>query len=113
MGKCSSQPSAPTKIDAQQIHVHRQSDLGDLAGQPRKGGVIQRRVREFCQEVARPRSGNHEAAAAARDIAQGDAAGRRPGSPFGVRQHLLQIVAVVALCRAGADDVVVLIGDFW
>src|SRR5882757_2641208 len=60
----------PDEIDAQQIHVHRQSNFGDLTGQPRKGGIIQRRVRESCQEVARTRSGNHEAAAAARDIAQ-------------------------------------------
>ncbi len=59
------------------------------------------RVGELGEQLAGPRPGEHEAAARGRDVAQAD---RAVG-----RQQALEVVAVVALGGAGADDVVVVL----
>ncbi len=91
------------EIHAQQVHIGGQSHFGDLSGQPGEGGVVEGRVGELRQHLPGARPGQDEHAAAAGDVAQADAAV--------LGQLLLQIVAVVALGGAGADDVEVLIGD--
>ena len=52
------------KIDAQQVHIGRETDFGYLAGEPGKRGVVERRIDELREHVARARPRDHEAAAA-------------------------------------------------
>ena len=92
------------EVHAQQIHIRREADFGHLAGEPGKA----RRCPRDCRRASRaPRA----------------SAGLRPRSSRGcmvilrsvdaavLRQHLLQVIAVVALGGAGAHHVEVLLGD--
>ncbi len=61
------------EVDAQQIHIGREPDLGHLAGEPGERRVVERRIGEFREHIARARPRDHEAAAAPGDVAQADA----------------------------------------
>ena len=73
------------EIDAQQVHVRREADFRDLAGEPGEGVVVQRRVGELREHVARARAGEHEAAARGRDVARAAPSRRPAGACAGSR----------------------------
>ena len=91
------------EVHAQQIDVGGEPHFRHLSREPGKGRIVQGRIHQFRQDIPGTRSGDDEAAAAGGDVAQGNAAVRG--------QHLLQIVAVVALGGAGAHHVEMLLGD--
>ncbi len=85
------------EVDAQQVHFARQAHIGDLAGEPGEGGVVERRVDESGQHLARAGTCHDETAARGGDIAQ---LHRAVGG-----EMALQEVRVIAFGGAGAHDV--------